>query len=63
MAISCSVHEKVYADYILVDDPPRRPWICKNCGELSSSQVGEAGSRQLFATLVEKFHPKNTTAK
>lgn len=34
------LHEKVYANHILATNPPRRPWVCKKCGERGMDVVG-----------------------
>jgi len=26
-------HDKVYADYVLLTNPPQYPWICRKCGK------------------------------
>lgn len=31
MKESCN-HDKVFAEYVLNSDPPKIPWICKDCG-------------------------------
>jgi hypothetical protein len=46
-------HDKSYAPYILVSDPPQYPWICRKCG-LRGIDYGEVCFNDYHETL-EKF--------
>jgi hypothetical protein len=54
--MECKDHKKVYADYWLMTNPPRQPWICSECGEKGIDQ--EIHSRVTYEDIIRKFNSK-----
>ncbi|GFN32483.1 hypothetical protein PCURB6_27430 [Paenibacillus curdlanolyticus] len=46
-------HEKVYADYYLMSNPPQQPWICSKCGEQGNDL--KVHNRVTYEDVIRKF--------
>jgi len=58
MKTECA-HEKVWANVLLMSDPPQKQWICRLCGQFGTEFVGLSSSRDDYREVMEKFHGKN----
>lgn len=52
--MKCEEHNKSFAPYMLASNPPRIPWICRECGEQGSDQVGVYEDIDEYDKLVHK---------
>ena len=50
----CKHNKKVFADFILMSDPPLSKWICKDCG-YEGTTVGEKTIVSKYDEIKEKF--------
>lgn len=49
-------HKKVYAEHLLMSNPPQQPWICSECGEKGVDQ--EVYKIITYADVIKKFSGK-----
>jgi hypothetical protein len=51
---SCK-HNKVYANYMIMSNPPRHPWICSICGE-QGADVENLNTDSKYDDLIKQFN-------
>lgn len=56
-------HDKSFAPYMLASNPPRIPWICRECGEQGSDQVGVYEDKDEYDKLVRKQRIRKSAEK
>lgn len=53
----CS-HSKVYADYVLMSNPSKIPWICSKCGEKGFDVYGAIQKKLNYEQVSQLFEKK-----
>lgn len=49
------IHKWVSADYLLMSNPPQRPYVCKNCGEKGIEVIDISNTRTAYKDILKKF--------
>ena len=51
------MHNKVYAPYTLLSNPPKKRWICNKCGHIGIDTIGtyDDEDRSQYHKLVKYF--------